>query len=293
LLVSTIGGSADLSESNFTKSKDQAPLSATNYGGRYIHYGIREHGMAAAMNGMALHGGVIPYSGTFLVFSDYCRPSIRLAALMGVRAIHVMTHDSIGLGEDGPTHQPIEHLWSLRMIPNLRVFRPADAVETAECWELALRHDKGPSILALSRQNLPIVRTSPTEENFSAKGAYVLSPANGPAKATLIATGSEVAIALDAQKRLAEKGVVAAVVSMPCTNLFDAQPSAYRDQIIPKNTIRVAIEAGGVMGWERYVGETGAVIGMTGFGASAPIADLYKHFHITADAAADAVLSRL
>jgi transketolase len=293
LIVTTIGGSADLSESNFTKSKDQAPLSATNYGGRYIHYGIREHGMAAAMNGMALHGGVVPYSGTFLVFSDYCRPSIRLAALMGVRAIHVMTHDSIGLGEDGPTHQPVEHLWSLRMIPNLHVFRPADAVETAECWELALRHDKGPSVLALSRQNLNLLRTTHTDENLSAKGGYILSPSNGPAKATLIATGSEVAIALDAQKLLAGKGVSSAVVSMPCTSLFDAQAIAYREQTIPKNTIRVSIEAGGSMGWERYIGETGAAIGMTSFGASAPIAELYNHFHITAQAAADAVLNRL
>jgi transketolase len=292
LIPETIGGSADLSESNFTKSKDQSPYSATNYGGRYVHYGIREHGMAAAMNGMALHGGVIPYSGTFLVFSDYCRPAIRLAALMGVQAIHVMTHDSIGLGEDGPTHQPIEHLWSLRMIPNLLVFRPCDTVETAECWELALQKANGPSVLALSRQNLPVVRTEHTDENRSAKGAYILSPANGPAKATIIATGSEVTIALDAQKKLADKGVAASVVSMPCTALFDAQPAAYREQTIPKGTIRVAIEAGGAMGWERYVGETGAVVGMSSFGASAPIADLYKHFGITADAVVEAVLAR-
>jgi transketolase len=293
MIPQAIGGSADLSESNFTKSKDQAPLSATNYGGRYIHYGIREHGMAAAMNGMALHGGVIPYSGTFLVFSDYCRPSIRLAALMGVRAIHVMTHDSIGLGEDGPTHQPIEHVWSLRMIPNLLVFRPADTVETAECWELALRKANGPSVLALSRQNLPVLRGEHTDENKCAKGGYVLSPANGPAKVTLIATGSEVAIAIDAQRKLAEKGVAASVVSMPCTALFDAQPQAYRDATIPKGTVRISIEAGGTMGWERYVGETGAAIGMTSFGASAPIADLYKHFGITADAAVAAALARL
>jgi transketolase len=293
LIPETIGGSADLSESNFTKSKDQLPYSATNYSGRYVHYGIREHGMAAAMNGMALHGGVIPYSGTFLVFSDYCRPSIRLAALMGVRAIHVMTHDSIGLGEDGPTHQPIEHLWSLRMIPNLLVFRPCDTVETAECWELALRKANGPSVLALSRQNLPVVRTEHTDENRSAKGAYVLSPASGPAKVTIIATGSEVAIALDAQKKLAEKSVAASVVSMPCTSMYDAQLKEYRDATIPRNTVRIAIEAGGTMGWERYVGETGAVVGMNSFGASAPIADLYKHFGITADAVVEAALARI
>jgi transketolase len=293
LLEVTIGGSADLSESNFTKSKDQAPLSANNYGGRYVHFGVREHAMAAAMNGMALHGGTIPYSGTFLVFSDYCRPAIRLAALMRQRVVHVMTHDSIGLGEDGPTHQPIEHLWSLRQIPNLLVFRPADAVETAECWELALRAQDKPSILALSRQNLAVLRTEHSEENRSAKGAYVLSPAMGPAKAVLIATGSEVSVALDAQKLLAEKSVPVAVVSMPCTALFDGQPKSYRDEILPPGLPRVAIEAGGVMGWERYVGLDGAAVGMTGFGASAPIASLYAHFGITAQAAADAVLARI
>ena len=292
LIPEMIGGSADLTESNFTKTKDQRPLSANNYAGRFIHYGIREHGMAAAMNGMALHGGVIPYSGTFLVFSDYCRPSIRLAALMGVRVIHVMTHDSIGLGEDGPTHQPIEHLWSLRAIPNLRVFRPADTVETAECWQAALEHTAGPSILALSRQNLAVLRLTHTDDNLSARGGYILNAQDG-AKATLIATGSEVMIALEAQKLLAAEGIPANVVSMPCTALYDLQDQAYRQAVIPRSHVRVAIEAGGTMGWERYVGEDGGVIGMTGFGASAPIADLYRHFNITAAAAAKAVKERL
>jgi transketolase len=289
----TIGGSADLTESNLTRTKGMEAIEPGDYSGRFIHYGVREHGMAAAMNGMALHGGVIPYSGTFLVFSDYCRPSIRLAALMGVRVIHVMTHDSIGLGEDGPTHQPIEHLWSLRAIPNCFVFRPADIVETAECWELALKRANGPSILALSRQNLPLLRTTHDEQNRSARGAYVLSPADGRARATLIATGSEVAIALEAQKLLKAEGVPASVVSMPCTALFDAQDKSYRDATIPSDSIKISIEAGGIMGWERYTGQDGAAIGMQGFGASAPIADLYRHFGITAEAIVGAVKARM
>jgi transketolase len=253
-----------------------------------VHYGIREHGMAAAMNGLALHGGIIPYSGTFLVFSDYARPAIRLSALMGLRVIHVMTHDSIGLGEDGPTHQPVEHLASLRAIPGLRVLRPADAVETAECWQIALENPKAPSILALTRQNLPTVRTAHTDQNLSRKGAYELAPAEGKADVTLLATGSEVEIAMAARKLLHEAGIGARVVSMPCWELFDAQSETYRDEVLGPGTVRIAIEAASAFGWERYIGEHGRFVGMQGFGASAPHKDLYKHFGITAEAAADA-----
>ena len=249
--------------------------------------------MAAAMNGMALHGGVIPYSGTFLVFSDYCRPSIRLAALMGLRVIHVMTHDSIGLGEDGPTHQPIEHLAALRAIPNLLVFRPADAVETAECWELALAEKHRPSILALTRQNVPTVRTAHTNENLCARGAYEIAPANGDVRVTLLASGSEVSIALEARATLAAQGCAARVVSMPCWALFEEQPATYRDAVLGPGTVKVAIEAAGPVGWERYLGATGKFIGMRGFGASAPYKDLYRHFGITAEAAANAALAAL
>jgi transketolase len=248
--------------------------------------------MAAAMNGMALHGGIIPYSGTFLVFSDYCRPAIRLAALMGKRVIHVMTHDSIGLGEDGPTHQPIEHLASLRAMPNLLVFRPADAVETVECWELSLHEKARPSLLALSRQNLPTMRTD-VSENLCARGAYVLRQAGSEARVTLIATGSEVEIAVKARELLEAQGFGTRIVSMPCWELFDEQPEDYRRSVLAPGTVRVAIEAAGSMGWERYIGEDGAFIGMQSYGASAPFKDLYKHFGITAEAAADAALSRL
>jgi transketolase len=268
-------------------------ISARDYSGRFIHYGIREHGMAAAMNGLALHGGVIPYSGTFLVFSDYARPAIRLAALMGIRAIHVMTHDSIGLGEDGPTHQPVEHLAALRAIPNLLVFRPADAVETAECWDIALAEAKHPSVLALTRQNLPTVRTTHTDENLSRKGAYELAPAEGDAKVTFFATGSEVEIALAARALLATDGIGARVVSMPCWELFDAQSETYRESVLGPGTVKVAIEAAASFGWDRYLGEHGRFIGMKSFGASAPAKDLYKHFGITADAAAEAARSLL
>jgi transketolase len=288
-----LGGSADLTGSNNTKIKDMVPLTAQSFAGRYLHYGVREHGMAAAMNGLALHRGVIPYGGTFLVFTDYCRPSIRLSAIMGLRVIYVMTHDSIGLGEDGPTHQPIEHLASLRAIPNLLVFRPADTVETAECWEMALRNRERPSVLALSRQALPTVRTTHTPDNLSARGAYVLIRAEGERRVTLIATGSEISIAIAARDKLQADGIGAAVVSMPCWGLFDEQPASYRDEILRPGTVRVAIEAASPFGWERYVGPEGAVIGMTGFGASAPAGDLYKHFGITADAAVAAVKARL
>ncbi|HEV2561321.1 MAG TPA: transketolase [Rhizomicrobium sp.] len=293
ILPTTIGGSADLTGSVNTRTKGLKEIAPGEYGGRYIHYGIREHGMAACMNGMTLHGGFIPYSGTFLVFTDYCRPAIRLSALMGIRVIYVMTHDSIGLGEDGPTHQPIEHLASLRAMPNLLVFRPADAVETAECWELALRDKKQPSILALTRQGLPTVRTTHTDENLSARGAYELAPSNGEAKVTFLATGSEIEIALKARDLLAADGIGARVVSMPCWELFETQTAAYRESILGPGTAKVAIEAAAGFGWEHYIGRNGKFIGMHSFGASAPIKDLYKHFGITAEAAADAARAAL
>ncbi len=284
-----VGGSADLTGSNNTKTKALAPVTRDDFAGRYVFYGVREHAMAAAMNGLALHKGVIPYGGTFLVFSDYCRPAIRLSALMGQRVIYVMTHDSIGLGEDGPTHQPVEHLASLRAIPNLLVMRPADAVETLECWAAALDHASGPSLLALTRQNLPAVRLQDGPENLSAKGGYVLAEAEGERQVTLIATGSEVQIALQARDLLAQDGIRAAVVSMPCWALFDRQTATYRRKVLgPARTPRVAVEAGVSMGWERYLGPKGSFVGMTGFGASAPFADLYKHFGITPQAVAEA-----
>jgi transketolase len=289
----TIGGSADLTPSNLTKTKNDPEIAPGYYAGRYVHYGIREHGMAGAMNGMALHGGLIPYSGTFLIFSDYCRPAIRLAALMGIRVIHVMTHDSIGLGEDGPTHQPVEQLAALRAIPNLLVMRPADAVETAECWELALNSRKRPTILALSRQNLPTLRLEHTEENLCARGGYMLRDSDGPARVTFIATGSEVEIAAAARDILQRQGIGARVVSLPCTQFFDEQDAAYRSQVLDPQTIKVAIEAASPFGWERYIGSDGAFIGMHGFGASAPYKDLYKAFGITAEAAAEAALGCL
>jgi transketolase len=288
-----IGGSADLTGSNNTRTKGMVAIAPDDFAGRFIHYGIREHGMAAAMNGLALHGGTVPYSGTFLVFTDYCRPSIRLAALMGIRVIHVMTHDSIGLGEDGPTHQPVEHLAALRAIPNLLVFRPADAVETAECWELALAQKHRPSILALTRQGLPTLRTTHSDENLSARGGYELVSAEGLARITFLATGSEVEIAVKAREILARQGVAARVVSLPSWELFEEQPETYRDAVLGPDTIKIAIEAASPFGWSRYLGPNGKFVGMHGFGASAPAKDLYKHFHITADAAADAALAAL
>lgn len=279
-LPELIGGSADLTGSNNTKAKDMVGIDAKNFGGRYIHYGVREHGMAAAMNGIALHGGFIPYGGTFLTFTDYCRPSIRLSAMMSIRVIYVMTHDSIGLGEDGPTHQPIEHLASLRMIPNLQVFRPCDAVEVAECWQLALESKTTPSILALTRQKLSLLRND-ASENLSARGAYILKPSTGERKVTLLATGSEVEIAIKAQVLLEEKGIPAAVVSMPCWELFDKQDKAYKDEVLGVHTSRLAIEAGSSMGWERYVGDKGLIMGLDHFGASAPYNILYEKFELT------------
>ena len=289
----TIGGSADLTGSNNTKTKALQPLDAANYGGRYIYYGIREFGMAAAMNGMALHGGVIPYGGTFLVFTDYARPAIRLSALQKAKVIYVMTHDSIGLGEDGPTHQPIEHLQSLRAMPGLNVFRPADIVETAECWALALASEE-PSVLALTRQNLPLVRDGDEGENFSARGAYRLRAAAEPRKVILIATGSEVEIALGVADKLEDAGIGADVVSMPCTERFDAQPQDYREDILPdvsnREILRVSIEAGTTFGWERYTGLHGLRIGIDRFGVSAPAKDAYDYFGITPDKIYDRVV---
>jgi len=296
MLPATIGGSADLTGSNNTKTKGLEPLTDSNYGGRYIYYGIREFGMAAAMNGMALHGGVIPYGGTFLVFTDYARPAIRLSALQKARVIYVMTHDSIGLGEDGPTHQPIEHLQSLRAMPQLEVYRPADAVETAECWALALASEE-PSILALTRQNLPQVRTIASEENLCARGAYRLKPAQAERKVILIATGSEVEIALNAAGLLEAQGIGTDVVSMPCTERFDAQPWQYREDILPdvsnRQVLRVSIEAGTTFGWERYTGLHGLRIGIDRFGVSAPAKDAYDYFGLTPDKIAARVLDHM
>ncbi|CAM9432547.1 unnamed protein product [Phaeothamnion confervicola] len=286
IVPETIGGSADLTGSVNTKSAGMNPVTPDDFTGRYIYYGIREHGSAAAMNGMAVHGGVIPYSGTFLVFSDYCRPSIRLAAMMRQRVIHVMTHDSIGLGEDGPTHQPVEHLASLRAIPDLLVFRPADATETAECWQLALQSANRPSIISLTRQNLAPARLDYVEENLCARGAYELLPATGKAQVTLIATGSEVEIAMAARDLLQADGIGARVVSAPCLELFDMQEQGYRHKTLGLDTVRISIEAGTTFGWERYVGDKGGLIGINSFGASAPYKELYKHFGLTPQAVA-------
>jgi transketolase len=284
-LKETVGGSADLTGSNNTKTKALTALSADSYSGRYVNYGIREHGMAAAMNGMALHGGVMPYGGTFLAFADYCRPALRLAALMGVRVIHVMTHDSIGLGEDGPTHQPVEQIASLRAIPNLLVFRPADAIETAECWALALAAEKSPSVLALTRQNLPPARLAAGDENPCARGAYILADAPDP-HVVIIATGSEVSIALEAQKSLACEKIRARVVSAPCFELFAQQNRSYRHQVLGKAP-RIGVEAAIRQGWDLFLRRRDAFVGMTGFGASAPYEKLYEHFGITAAALAE------
>ncbi len=296
----TVGGSADLTHSNLTITKGMDRIAPGDYAGRYIHYGIREHGMAAAMNGIALHGGFVPYGGTFLCFADYARGAMRLSALMGQRVIYVMTHDSIGLGEDGPTHQPIEHLAMLRATPNINVFRPADIIETAECWELALKSKNRPSVLVLSRQNLPMLRQAHSEkahsdephidENRSSQGAYVLREPAGHRAVTLIATGSEVEIAVAAAERLeTEHGIAAAVVSMPCWELFEEQDAGTRKAVLG-SAPRVAVEAAARLGWDRWTGDTGAFVGMAGFGASAPAPDLYRHFDITPEAVAAAAL---
>lgn len=292
-LTQLVGGSADLTPSNNTKTKGPEVISASNgYKGQYIHYGVREFAMCTLMNGMAIHGGVIPYGGTFLSFADYCRPAIRLAALMKQRVVYVFTHDSIGLGEDGPTHQPVEHVASLRAIPNLTVFRPCDTIETAEAWELALSNTSGPTMLVLTRQNLPAQRGD-VAENKSAKGAYILSPASAAPKAVIVATGSEIYLAMDAQKTLESKGIATQVVSAPSFELFAKQDAAYRASVIPANTVKVGIEAGIRQGWDALIGSDATFIGMTGYGESAPAEVLFKHFGITAEAIVDAVMKRV
>jgi transketolase len=292
-LPELIGGSADLTGSNNTRTKSMKAISAADFSGRFIHYGVREHGMAAAMNGMALHGGIIPYSGTFLVFSDYCRPAIRLAALMGERVIHIMTHDSIGLGEDGPTHQPVEQLAALRAIPNLLVFRPCDAVETVECWQLALEARKRPSVLALTRQNLPQLSQNFLGLNRCAAGAYVIAAAEGKAEVSIFATGSEVAIAVEAKKLLAVRGVSARVVSVPCFELLLEAGDSARRHVIGDAPVKIGVEAAIRQGWDAIIGSDGVFVGMNSFGASAPYKELYKKFGITAEAVADAALRKL
>ncbi len=284
-----IGGSADLAASNLTFVSGMKTITKEDYNGNNLMYGIREHAMGAIMNGLALHGGVIPYGGTFFVFSDYMRPAMRLAALMGIRVIYVLTHDSIGVGEDGPTHQPIEHLASYRAMPNIYTFRPCDVVETAEAWKIALQSEHTPSILALTRQGLPMLRTS-VSENLTAKGGYIISDVREGKKrqATIIATGSEVSLAVEAQQKLREEGIEAAVVSMPCCELFDAQSKEYKEKVLGKAP-RVAVEAAAKYGWERYVGMDGAIIGMDGFGASGPAGELFKHFGITVEKVIEAV----
>jgi transketolase len=290
-----LGGSADLTPSNNTRAKGLADVKPGDFAGRYMRYGVREHGMATAMNGVSVHGGLIPYGGTFMCFTDYCRPAIRLAALMETRVVFVMTHDSIGLGEDGPTHQPIEHLAALRAIPHLLVFRPADAVEAAECWALALQHRHNPSILALTRQALPLLRTaaaSGADQNLSARGAYVLAETSSARQITLLATGSEVSLAVAASQLLAAQGIGAAVVSMPCWELFEEQPEEYRRAVLG-SAPRVGVEAAVAFGWDRWLGQRSAFVGMHGFGASAPGEDVYQHFDITAEAVAAAARALL
>ncbi|MEM7700986.1 MAG: transketolase [Pseudomonadota bacterium] len=293
LLPDTIGGSADLTGSNNTKAGNIGPFTADNYAGRYVYYGIREFGMAAAMNGMALHGGVIPYGGTFLVFTDYARGAIRLSAIQEARVIYVMTHDSIGLGEDGPTHQPIEHLASLRAMPNVLVMRPGDAVETAECWQVALEQKTRPTILALSRQGLPQYRLEAAEENLSAKGGYRAKAAETDRKVVILATGSEVGLALESAKALEEQGIGTDVVSMVCTELFDEQDEAYKADLLPSDALIVSLEAASTFGWQRYTGTDGLNIGIDTFGGSAPAKDLFAHFGFTTDAVVSKITSQL
>ncbi|MCK8779183.1 transketolase [Rhizobium sp. NTR19] len=292
IVAETLGGSADLTPSNNTKTSQMKSITPTDFSGRYMHWGIREHAMAAAMNGIALHGGLIPYSGGFLIFSDYCRPSVRLAALMGIRVVHVWTHDSIGVGEDGPTHQPVEHVAALRAIPNLLVFRPADETETAECWQLALKEKHRPSGLALTRQNLAPARKTYEEKNLCAQGAYELVSA-ADAKVTIFASGSEVELALKAQATLDGKGIATRVVSVPCVELFEEQPETYQQAILGNSPIKIAVEAGVREGWDRFIGHDGVFIGMKSFGASGPAKDLFKHFGITAEAVVAAVEAQL
>ena len=294
VLSETIAGSADLTGSNNTNTSQTPPITPDDFSGRFVHWGIREHAMAAAMNGIALHGGLIPYSGGFLIFSDYCRPSIRLAALMKVRSIHVLTHDSIGLGEDGPTHQPVEHLAALRAIPNLLVFRPADMTETAECWQLALENKSGPSAIALTRQDLAPVRMTYEDDNLCARGAYEVASSNdGDAAISIFASGSEVEIALEAKAELDAAGHATRVVSVPCFELFAAQPEAYREAIKGTASLNIGIEAAIRQGWDQIIGSDGVFVGMDGFGASAPYKELYNHFGITTQAVVDAAEAKL
>jgi len=278
-----IGGSADLSGSNNTKTKNSTILKPSNFGGNYIHYGVREHGMAGIMNGMALHGGIIPYGGTFLIFLDYCKPSLRLSALMGLKVIYIFSHDSIGLGEDGPTHQPIEHLAHLRAIPNLNVFRPADTIETLECWEIALKSSTNPSVIALSRQKIPFITQTLNKKNMCSMGGYEIKRTNSSPEITLIASGSEVQIAIDASKKLQNNNINSKVISMPCQELFDKQSNEYKEKIIEKNSKKISIEASSVFGWEKYVGSKGTSLGMKSFGKSAPGKKLYEDFNLTSD----------
>ena len=282
-LPELIGGSADLSGSNNTKTKYSIIVKPSNFKGNYIHYGVREHAMAGIMNGMALHGGILPYGGTFLIFLDYCKPSLRLSAFMGLRVIYILSHDSIGLGEDGPTHQPIEHLAHLRAIPNLNVFRPADTIETLECWEIALKSSTNPSVIALTRQKIPFISEVLTKKNMSSLGAYEIKKSGSNSEVTLIASGSEVQIAIDAQKKLQNENINSKVVSMPCQELFNKQPKEYRDKIIEKNSVKISIEAGSILGWEKYVGPNGISLGIKSFGKSAPYKTIYEYFNLTSD----------
>ena len=282
-LPELVGGSADLSGSNNTKTKHSVILKPSNFSGNYIHYGVREHGMAGIMNGMALHRGIIPYGGTFLIFLDYCKPSLRLSALMGLKVIYIFSHDSIGLGEDGPTHQPIEHLAHLRAIPNLNVFRPADTIETLECWEIALKNSTNPSVIALSRQKIPFVTETLTNKNMSSLGGYELKKTNSNPEITLIASGSEVQIAIDALNKLKGANINSKVVSMPCQELFDKQSKEYREQVIEKNSKKISIEASSIFGWEKYVGSEGNSLGMKSFGKSAPYKTIYEDFNLTSN----------
>jgi len=282
-LPELIGGSADLSGSNNTKTKHSTIIKPSNFNGNYIHYGVREHGMAGIMNGMALHGGIIPYGGTFLIFLDYCKPALRLSALMSLKVIYIFSHDSIGLGEDGPTHQPIEHFAHLRAIPNLNVFRPADTIETLECWEIALKSSTNPSVIALSRQKLPFVTETLNTKNMSYLGGYELKKTNSNPEVTLIASGSEVQIAIEALNKLKKINIDSKVVSMPCQELFDKQSQEYKERVIEKKSIKISIEAGSPFGWEKYIGYKGISLGIKSFGKSAPYKELYEHFNLTSD----------
>ena len=281
LLPQLVGGSADLSGSNNTKTNNSKIINSKNFDGNYIHYGVREHGMSAIMNGLALYGGIIPYGETFLIFSDYSKPSIRLSALMGLKVIYIFSHDSIGLGEDGPTHQPIEQLTALRAIPNLNVFRPADINETLECWEIALKSNGTPSAIALSRQKVPYVNPKNTKENKSEKGAYVINITSHENNLTIVASGTEVELALKVQERLKENNIHSKVVSMPCMELFDKQPEDYRRDILEENSLIVTIEAGNIMSWEKYIKNKGLNFGLNKFGESAPYKEVYKHFKLS------------